>query len=1152
MAKDENELFDSVIDNADAATDALGRLGRAIGALDQVAASFNNLTNLSKGIEGVSNALTTFKTLPETINSINSVNFGNFADQINILATGLEPLRGFTTQATGLINSLSKLDQTVASVNDIEYDNFRHQIRLLASSLEQLNVVETKVGATIAALEKIKTVAEDLNNLNSVANGSSGFDRFKTNIDSLAMSFTSLSNIKSSLGAVLKELRRFVETANTLNQTDIGRFAIAMSDIRNALQSLESLSLGDFGGIARSLRTLTLSVYDIATLPDLESFKTNITVIANALLMLSSIQKGDFSTVAHSLKKLVDSIISFNQVSDEDVQRFASAVGFLVRNITQSLTELQGVELKGFATLIKNLGKIPQLIEKVNSIDQSKLDEFILRINKLVVALAPVEKSLAASLVLFKGYPRVVNQAAASSHRASSSFKLLGGRLLSLRTLLGGAGVVYLFRRLSSVLSKAFKISNDYIETLNLFAISLEKNAESAFETIESWRTLLGLDPAMAMEKWGEFNLLLQGFGPTTDQWISASAQMSQNLTQLAYDMASLYNVDPSIAFTKLQSGISGMTRPLRAWGIDIGEVALQEYAMARGINKSVKAMTQAEKAQLRYLLIMEKTSKESMNIQGDLARTLTTPGNSLRILKELFVQLGRAVGDFFTPILAAAIPYVTAFTRGLTSMFNTLAATMRALTGYKPKSLQDFIDGSDGLSQAEKDLIQLNTGITDTLNSQTSQYAEASEAVEEYSSALYGLVSGIDKFNVLSQSDSESALGSFFLTDEDLEAYNFLDGIQDQITEAERTLAPFFESLTGSLNGVLKFMGMLNLSFKDLITFIQVLVALKIASFFISFTTAMKVATVSLGAYNAATGLGVALTNLLSTVAVAGLVFIIMKLAGQISSLIVEWDSLTLAQKAVRIASIALTTAIGLLWINFVLVKTEIYKVTAAFISSLVPVLITMVKLILTKVLLALTLLDVQMKMLGTTTLWALGGFVALSAGILTFIALADKMGKWQKVIVILAAVAVAAATAAIAMNAFVGLGAGAIITAAAIAGGTTLAVGSIIAANSKNKFAEGGFPQGGSLFVAGEKGPEWLGRTGKQSTVVNDTQMTDLMYKAVRDGVVDAMLATEGDGGKDITINFKGIESNDLARALATPLMNELRRQGYKVAKV
>lgn len=71
----------------------------------------------------------------------------------------------------------------------------------------------------------------------------------------------------------------------------------------------------------------------------------------------------------------------------------------------------------------------------------------------------------------------------------------------------------------------------------------------------------------------------------------------------------------------------------------------------------------------------------------------------------------------------------------------------------------------------------------------------------------------------------------------------------------------------------------------------------------------------------------------------------------------------------------------------------------------------------------------------------------------------------------------------------------------AAAIAGAAALTQPSEQKANTA-AFANGGFTRG-NLFYAGERGPEWVGRQGNTSTIMNDTQMSDIMRRSVAEGV-------------------------------------------------
>ena len=147
---------------------------------------------------------------------------------------------------------------------------------------------------------------------------------------------------------------------------------------------------------------------------------------------------------------------------------------------------------------------------------------------------------------------------------------------------------------------------------------------------------------------------------------------MSEGLTKLSYDMASFYNLNPEEAFNKLKSGISGEAEPLKALGILVNDNTIKTYAYANGIAKQGKELTESQKVQARYGAIMEATKKA----QGDLARTMDSPTNKLRIMQEQVNQLGIKFGQLLIPVVDKLINIVSP----LVNKFNGLSKEQQEL----------------------------------------------------------------------------------------------------------------------------------------------------------------------------------------------------------------------------------------------------------------------------------------------------------------------------------------------------------------------------------------------------------------------------------------------------------------------------------------
>ena len=157
-----------------------------------------------------------------------------------------------------------------------------------------------------------------------------------------------------------------------------------------------------------------------------------------------------------------------------------------------------------------------------------------------------------------------------------------------------------------------------------------------------------------AAEAFGESELQAKQFTSTLGAMFKSMGvgqadmeEMSMSLAGLAGDMASFYNLDPTEAFEKLRSGISGETEPLKQLGINMSVANLEAFALSEGITTAYDSMTQAEQATLRYQYIMSATA----DAQGDFADTSDSLANQQRILQLEVQTLAAEIGQDLMPI---------------------------------------------------------------------------------------------------------------------------------------------------------------------------------------------------------------------------------------------------------------------------------------------------------------------------------------------------------------------------------------------------------------------------------------------------------------------------------------------------------------------
>lgn len=338
-----------------------------------------------------------------------------------------------------------------------------------------------------------------------------------------------------------------------------------------------------------------------------------------------------------------------------------------------------------------------------------------------------------------------------STNTISSSFSNLKGKLHSTTAS---------FRKIVKVFGGWFDETNDYVEALNLFNVALGDCAGAAKEYAESVSAIAGIDMKEWMTYQGAFYQLADGYGLASD----ASERMSKNLTQLAFDLSSLWNVDAETAFQKLQSGMSGQIKGLKVWGINVSVAQLKETALAHGIDLATSKMTEAQKATLRYVTIMEQTSKA----QGDMARTIASPANALRILNAQWTQAKRAMGQVVSVVAVEVIPWFQALVQIIKEVAQALSkkkyepftADLKDLsnTTIDPKPFDKVSDSLGKATESAKELKKTILGIDEinalTDNSVSSPAAGTTGAGNGYASD-FGLDLGKYDYDFLSGLDS-------------------------------------------------------------------------------------------------------------------------------------------------------------------------------------------------------------------------------------------------------------------------------------------------------------------------------------------------------------------------------------------------------------
>ena len=247
-------------------------------------------------------------------------------------------------------------------------------------------------------------------------------------------------------------------------------------------------------------------------------------------------------------------------------------------------------------TNIKKLGKAIESLSSTGSLKTvidslEKLNEKLSNMSNLSSAVSGINQVSDA-----------MKKATGVSNNMTAQTETLGS---SLKNLFSQAFVVAIIQKANTLLESAITNYSKYVEDANLFAVAMGNAADSGGRFAQKMENVLGIDSGEAMRNMAVFQNLTTSFGMASDK----AYILSQNLTQLGYDMASFFNLRTEDSFQKLQAAISGELEPIRRLGVDISNARLQQELYNLGINKSINSLSQADKAQLRYIAIMKQTT---------------------------------------------------------------------------------------------------------------------------------------------------------------------------------------------------------------------------------------------------------------------------------------------------------------------------------------------------------------------------------------------------------------------------------------------------------------------------------------------------------------------------------------------------------------
>lgn len=457
--------------------------------------------------------------------------------------------------------------------------------------------------------------------------------------------------VAKDIGNLQSKLQGLGSTLNSLNGASISNFASGMSQLATSLRSVSSIDTRTFSKIATNMEKL--GNLDTARLVSSASALKNMATELSGFANISK-QSAEITQLTASISKLGSKSASY---AADNIRNLGSAL----KEVMTTLSSVPRVS-NNIIQMTNALANLSQQGAKVGSASRS-----------LVTGFSNTAKSIKSTRSGFRGLASTIGKFYATYWLVMRAVGKIGGAVDLASQLTEVQNVVD--TTFGDMASKVDDFTKTSIQDFGMSELTV-KQISSRFQALG---TSIGISSEQVANGTAVANKALMSQNNTLYKTTDSMADMSLNLTRLAGDMASFYDVDQADVAKSLQSIFTGTIAPLRRYGLDLTQATLSEWAMKNGLDANIKSMTQAEKVLLRYNYVMANTQAA----QQDFSKTANTWANSIRVLKQEFQAWGSIIGSV---IINALKPFVQALSKVMLKVISftrTVADALGAIFGW-------------------------------------------------------------------------------------------------------------------------------------------------------------------------------------------------------------------------------------------------------------------------------------------------------------------------------------------------------------------------------------------------------------------------------------------------------------------------------------
>lgn len=454
-----------------------------------------------------------------------------------------------------------------------------------------------------------------------------------------------------AIGNLQAKLQGLGDTLNSLNGASISNFASGMSQLATSLRSVSSIDTRTFSKIATNMEKL--GNLDTARLVSSASALKSMATELSGFASISK-QSAEITQLTASISKLGSKSAGY---AADNIRNLGSAL----KEVMTTLSNAPRVS-NNIIQMTNALANLSQQGAKVGSASRS-----------LVTGFSNTTKSIKSTRSGFRGLASTIGKFYATYWLVMRAVGKLGSAVDLASQLTEVQNVVD--TTFGDMASKVDDFTKTSIQDFGMSELTVKQISSRS----QALGTSIGISSEQVANGTAVANKALMSQNNTLYKTTDSMADMSLNLTRLAGDMASFYDVDQADVAKSLQSIFSGTIAPLRRYGLDLTQATLSEWAMKNGLDANIKSMTQAEKVLLRYNYVMANTQAA----QGDFAKTANTWANSVRVLKQEFQAWGSIIGSV---VINALKPFVQALSKVMLKVISftrTVADALGAIFGW-------------------------------------------------------------------------------------------------------------------------------------------------------------------------------------------------------------------------------------------------------------------------------------------------------------------------------------------------------------------------------------------------------------------------------------------------------------------------------------